>query len=141
MTWKPEIDELEKRQAFALELGGEKSIAFQHSLGKFTVRERVEMLLDKGSFRELGMIAGSATYDENGNFQKSLPSNAIIGKGLVEGRKIVVSADDFTIRGGSSESTISDKWVYAERYAYEMQLPLIRLVDTAGGSVRLLEKS
>ena len=54
---------------------------------------------------------------------------------------MVVSADDFTIRGGSSESTISDKWVYAERYAHEMQMPLIRLVDTAGGSVRLLEKS
>jgi acetyl-CoA carboxylase carboxyltransferase component len=141
MTWKPEIDELEKRKVFALELGGEKSIAFQHSLGKHTVRERIEMLLDKGSFRELGMIAGSATYDENGKFQKSSPSNAIIGKGLVDGHKIVVSADDFTIRGGSSESTISDKWVYAERYAYEMQMPLIRLVDTAGGSVRLLEKS
>jgi len=141
MNWKTEVDELKRRQAFALELGGEKSVAYQHKLGKFTVRERVEMLLDKGSFRELGMIAGRASYDEHGNFQKSTPTNAIIGKGLVDGRKVVVSADDFTIRGGSSESTISDKWVYAERYAHEMQLPFIRLVDTAGGSVRLLEKS
>ena len=140
MTWKPEVDQLKKRQAFALELGGEKSIDYQHSLGKFTVRERIEMLLDKGSFQELGMIAGSADYDENGNLKKSAPSNAIIGKGRIDGRKIAVSADDFTIRGGSSESTISEKWIYAERYAQEMQMPLVRLVDTAGGSVRLLEK-
>ena len=140
MTWKMEIDELNRRRAFAQKLGGEKAIAYQHSLGKLTVRERIEMLLDKGTFRELGMIAGSAEYDENGQFQKATPTNAVIGKGRIDGRKAVVSADDFTIRGGSSESTISDKWVYAERYAYEMQLPLVRLVDTAGGSVRLLEK-
>ena len=76
-----------------------------------------------------------------GNLLSFIPTNAVIGKGRIDGRKVVVSADDFTIRGGSSESTISDKWVYAERYAHEMQMPLIRLVDTAGGSVRLLEKS
>ena len=141
MSWKPEIDDLNRRRQFARELGGEASIAYQHKLGKSTVRERIDMLLDRGSFTELGMIAGNAVYDENGDLKQFTPSNAVIGKGLVDERKVVVSADDFTIRGGSSESTISDKWVYAERYAHEMQMPLIRLVDTAGGSVRLLEKS
>jgi acetyl-CoA carboxylase carboxyltransferase component len=141
MTWKHEIEELKKRQEFALRLGGDESIAYQHKLGKLTVRERIEMLLDEDSFNELGMIAGGASYDENGNLKKSTPSNAVIGKGFIDGRKVVVSADDFTIRGGSSESTISEKWLYAERYAHEMQMPLVRLVDTAGGSVRLLEQS
>ncbi|MFH1955226.1 MAG: carboxyl transferase domain-containing protein [Pseudomonadota bacterium] len=140
MNWNAEIEELKKRQEFARQLGGEKSIAFQHGRGKFTVRERIEMLFDVDTFTEMGMIAGSGTYDDEGSFVKLTPSNSIIGKGKIDGRKVVLEADDFTIRGGSSESTISEKWLYAERYAYEMKIPLVRLVDSAGGSVRLLEK-
>jgi acetyl-CoA carboxylase carboxyltransferase component len=140
MSWKPEVDELNQRRENARKLGGQKGIDYQHKIGKYTVRERVDKLLDPGTFRELGMIAGSAEYDDAGNFVDSTPSNAIMGRGKVDGVKVMVSADDFTIRGGSSEATISDKWVYAERYAYEMQMPLIRLVDTAGGSVKLLEQ-
>lgn len=140
MSWKPEVDELNQRRKNALELGGKKGIDYQHKLGKYTARERIDRLLDRNSFVELGMIAGKATYDEEGNFLESTPSNAIIGKGRVDGVKVVVSSDDFTIRGGSSEATISEKWVYAERYAHEMQMPFIRLVDTAGGSVKLLEQ-
>ena len=140
MSWKPEVDELNKRGTFAEELGGKKGRDYQHSIGKKTARERIEMLLDKNSFREIGKIAGKANYDNEGNFVDSQPSNAIIGKGLIEGRKAALSIDDFTIRGGSSEATISDKWLYIERYALEMKMPLIRLVDSAGGSVKLLEK-
>lgn len=140
MSWKPEVDELNQRRENARKLGGQKGIDYQHKLGKYTVRERVDRLLDPGTFRELGMIAGKADYDEAGNFVDSSPSNAIMGRGRIDGVKVMVSADDFTIRGGSSEATISEKWVYAERYAYEMQMPLIRLVDTAGGSVKLLEQ-
>ncbi|MBE89363.1 MAG: propionyl-CoA carboxylase [Rhodospirillaceae bacterium] len=140
MSWKPEVDELNKRGVFAEELGGKKGRDYQHSIGKKTARERIEMLLDKTSFREMGKIAGKANYDDEGNFVDSQPSNAIIGKGLIDGRKAALSIDDFTIRGGSSEATISDKWLYIERYALEMKMPLIRLVDSAGGSVKLLEK-
>jgi acetyl-CoA carboxylase carboxyltransferase component len=141
MSWKPEIDELKRREEFARALGGEKGVAYQHGIGKHTARERIDMLVDEGSFREFGIAAGRATYDEDGNFVEATPSNAIIGKGRIDGRKTVLSVDDFTIRGGSSEATISEKWVYAERYAHEMQLPFVRLVDTAGGSVKLLEQS
>jgi len=141
MSWKPEIDELERRAEFARALGGKKAIDYQHSIGKSTARERIDMLVDEGTFREFGISAGHATYGEDGKFAELVPSNAIIGKGRIDGRKTVLSADDFTIRGGSSEATISEKWIYAERYAYEMQLPFIRLVDTAGGSVKLLEQS
>lgn len=86
------------------------------------------------------MLAGKGRYDKDGRFESFTPSNAVIGTGRLDGRRCVLSADDFTIRGGSSESTVSDKWLYAERYAHEMQLPLVRLVDTAGGSVKLLEQ-
>jgi len=88
----------------------------------------------------MGILAGKGRYDERGHFLDATPSNAIIGTARIEGRRVVLSADDFTLRGGSSESTVSDKWVYAERYAHEMELPLVRMVDTAGGSVKLLEQ-
>ena len=136
----PPDDELSRRRRRALALGGEQAVEQHHARGRLTARERVARLLDEGSFHELGMLAGRGRYDRDGNFEDSFPSNSVIGTGRIDGRRCVVSSDDFTIRGGSSESTVSDKWVYAERYAHEMQLPLVRLVDTAGGSVKLLEQ-
>lgn len=140
MSWQKEVDEIARRRELAGRLGGAEAVAKVHAAGKMTARERIDALLDGSSFREIGVLTGSAQYDENGNLLNVTPSNAIIGTGLIGGRKVVVSADDFTIRGGSSEATISDKWIYAERMALELGLPLIRLVDTAGGSVKLLEK-
>lgn len=138
--WATEFWELYEKRRLALQMGGEDRIRKQHEFGKLTARERVDRILDEGSFRELGMLAGKATYGEDGKWSEFVPANAIIGTGRIEGRKVSISADDFTIRGGSSESTISDKWIYAERLAFEMKMPLVRLVDTAGGSVRLLEQ-
>ena len=140
MSWEKDIDELNARRRLARKLGGEEAIARQHDFGKLTARERIEKLLDTTSFHEMGTLTGKAEYDADGVFRDITPANAIIGQGRIDGRKVVVSADDFTIRGGSSESTISDKWVFAERLAFEMRMPLIRLVDSAGGSVRLLEQ-
>jgi acetyl-CoA carboxylase carboxyltransferase component len=132
--------ELEHRRRRALELGGAEAVAAHRARGRQTARERIAAIADAGSFHELGILAGKGRYDAQGRFVDATPSNAIIGTARVEGRRVVVSADDFTLRGGSSESTVSDKWVYAERYAHEMALPLVRMVDTAGGSVRLLEQ-
>jgi acetyl-CoA carboxylase carboxyltransferase component len=133
-------EELESRRRRALQLGGEEALRAHRERGRLNARERIERLVDPGSFHELGMLAGKGRYDTEGRFESSTPSNALIGTARLDGRRLVLSADDFTIRGGSSESTVSDKWVYAERYAHEMQLPLVRLVDTAGGSVKLLEQ-
>jgi acetyl-CoA carboxylase carboxyltransferase component len=138
--WTAELAELAYRREEAEKLGGKEAIDFQHRKGKLTVRERIEALLDPQSFRELGKLAGKGMYNKEGDLESFTPSNSVIGTGRMEGSKVVVSGDDFTIRGGSSESSISDKWVYAERLAHEMELPLIRLVDTAGGSVKLLEQ-
>jgi len=131
---------LQARRASAREMGGEDAVARNRERGRLNVRERIGCLADPGSFHEIGMLAGKGHYDREGNFEAFRPSNAVIGTCRLDGRRTVLSADDFTIRGGSSESTVSEKWVYAERYAHEMQLPLVRLVDTAGGSVKLLEQ-
>ena len=132
--------ELQARRASALQMGGEEALRKNRERGRLNARERIENLVDVGSFHEMGRLAGKGQYDARGEFESFHPSNAVIGTGRLDGRRTIISADDFSIRGGSSESTVSDKWIYAERYAHEMQLPLVRLVDTAGGSVKLLEQ-
>lgn len=139
--WAAELQELAIRRRQASAMGGEEALAKFKARGRLNARERVAALLDADSFRELGRITGKGHYDAEGHFQKMTPVNAIIGTGRIEDRKVVVSADDYTLKAGSSEATISDKWIYAERMALDLRMPLIRLVDTAGGSVRLLEQN
>ena len=140
MSWQKEVDEIARRRAFAEGLGGEDAVRRQHEAGRLTVRERIDRLVDPGSFRELGALTGKATYDKDHNLTGVRPANAVIGTGRIGGRKVSIDGDDWTIRGGSSEATVSEKWIYAENYAVEMRIPLIRLVESAGGSVRLVEQ-
>ena len=140
MSWKPEVDEIIRRKALAKKMGGDEAVARHLAAGKFTARQRITKTLDQASFKEIGALTGAAEYDEQGNLIEFTPANVVIGTGRVDDRRVVVSAEDFTVRGGSSEASISDKWIWAETLALEMRMPLIRLVDTAGGSVKLLEK-
>ena len=139
--WAAELEELAQRRTQASAMGGPEALAKFKARGRMNARERVSKLLDEGSFREMGRITGKGRYDKDGFFQDLTPVNTIIGNGRIESRKVVVSSDDYTLRAGSSEATISDKWIYAERMALDLRMPLIRLVDTAGGSVKLLEQS
>ena len=141
MSWDPELSELERRRALAARMGGEDAVARQHATGRLTVRERIDALLDGGSFREVGSQTGTATYDDDGGLEDLIPTNFIMGTGRLEDRRVVLAADDFTVRGGAADASIMDKQVYAERMAGEMRVPLIRLVDGTGGgcSVKSLE--
>jgi len=138
--WEAELQELAMRREQAAAMGGPEALAKHKARGRLNARERIAQLCDAGTFRELGRIAGKGRYDADGFFQSLSPVNAIIGSGRIEGRKAMISADDYTLRAGSSEATISDKWIYAERMALDLKMPLVRLVDTAGGSVKLLEQ-
>jgi acetyl-CoA carboxylase carboxyltransferase component len=141
MTWQPELDELRRREELARQMGGAERVARQHAAGKLTVRERVARLLDPGSFHETGALAGRGEYDGEGALTGFLPANAVIGQGRIEGRRAVVQADDFTVRGGAADAAIWEKMVWAERAAHELRVPLVRLVDGTGGggSVKMLE--
>ncbi|MEW6184602.1 MAG: carboxyl transferase domain-containing protein [Thermodesulfobacteriota bacterium] len=141
MSWEKEVKEITRRMEISKQMGGPENVARHHQSGKLTVRERIDQVLDQGSFREIGGLTGSAKYDAQGNLLDFTPANIVIGSGRINQRRVVVSGEDFTIRGGSSESTVSEKWIWAERLAAEMQIPMVRLVDTAGGSVKLLEKA
>jgi acetyl-CoA carboxylase carboxyltransferase component len=140
MSWKLEVDEIARRRVLAEKMGGPKSVARHHKSGKLTARERINRVLDKASFREIGALTGSGTYDDQGHFIDFTPANVVIGFGRIDERRVAVTAEDFTVRGGSSEATNADKWIWAETMALEMRIPLVRLVDTAGGSIKLLEK-
>ncbi len=136
--WQRELAELQLRRAQAHAMGGAEALARFKASGRLNARERIGHLMDAGSFRELGALAGKGHYSREGDFERMDPTNAIVGVGRVQGRKVVVHADDFTIRAGSSEASIADKWIYIERMAHQLRLPLVRLVDSAGGSVKLL---
>ncbi|MBT4491246.1 MAG: methylmalonyl-CoA carboxyltransferase [Rhodospirillaceae bacterium] len=141
MDWQNEKDELVKRNALARNLGGEDKIERQHKGGRLTVRERIDQILDTDSFQEIGATAGAYSYDAEGNLTSHMPSNCVMGRGRVDGRPVVVSGDDFTIRGGSADATIKEKAAYPERMANEMRLPIIRLIEGSGGggSVKTIE--
>jgi len=133
MGWEKEVDELRERQRLAQQMGGPERVERQHAGGKLTVRERVDQLLDPGSFIEVGSIAGKSRYDEAGNLESLTPASLVIGRGKIDGRNVVVAGDDFTIRGGTNEGSIRDKLTRVETMARDLRLPLVRLVDGSGG--------
>src|SRR6478672_4737297 len=141
MSWEKEVEELRRREAMAQRMGGPDKIKRQHDGGKLTVRERIERLLDKDSFHEVGAIAGKAEYDADGNLADFMASNFVMGRGRIDSRPVVVGADDFTVRGGAADASIFQKQVHAERMAHDLGLPIVRLVDGSGGggSVKTLE--
>ena len=140
-VWADSFAEMEFRRNAALAMGGPDKIDRQHAAGRLTARERIDALLDDGSFSEIGIFTGKGTYDENGRIVSVVPANVVIGTGRVHGKEIMVVAEDFTVRGGSSEATSPEKWQYAERLALDYRMPIVRLVETAGGSINLLEQA
>ncbi len=139
MSWQTELDEIARRRAMAAEMGGAERVARQRAAGKLTVRERIDGLLDPGSFREVGSIAGHASYDADDNLRALTPSAFVMGRGQVEGRPVVVGGNDFTVRIPDGDPAHMRKTLAAERLAASLRSPVIRLIDGFGGSVRTLE--
>ncbi len=139
MVWQPEVEELERRRAFSEEMGGEAGIAEQRRRGKLTVRERIRLIADNSEFKEIGQLAGAATYEHN-KLVHVRPSNMVIGTAKIDGRTAVVTAGDFTVRGGSADGSIGNKGGHAQTMAAEWKLPFIRLLDATGGSVKTFEQ-
>ncbi|MBT3869916.1 MAG: methylmalonyl-CoA carboxyltransferase, partial [Gammaproteobacteria bacterium] len=141
MSWEQEISELALRNTLSEKMGGDEKVARQHDFGKLTIRERVDKIADPGSFHEIGKLAGVGEYDENGNLKDFTPSNYIFGTAEINGKPVIVSGDDFTVRGGSADASIAGKRLQAEGLAVELRLPHIRLVDGmgGGGSVKTIE--
>lgn len=117
--------------------------------GKLWVRERVELLLDEGSFREVGSTAGTAVWRkanpnatdpaeaEKDVIEDFTPSNNVQGFGKINGRKVMLTADDFTLRAGHADGALMMKTLYMEQLALQLKIPMIKVVDgsSGGGSI------
>lgn len=141
MSWEKEISELRHRQEMARKMGGEEKVARHINNGKLPVRDRIDKLLDESSFVEVGSVTGKVDYNEQGEITQMQPANLITGRGKLNGKRVVVAGDDFTVRGGANDAGIREKLVHVEMMANQLQLPLIRLVDGTGGggSVKTIE--
>ena len=142
MTWGKEAQRLKCQQNLAKEMGGDTAIAKQHSRGRLTMRERIDKLLDTGSFHEIGSIAGKAGYDNNGNPVSFTHVARVPGHGRIGGRPVCVEGGDFTIKGGWADPTrfVSIGGFTPEKMALEWRMPFVRLLDSAGGSVERIEE-
>jgi acetyl-CoA carboxylase carboxyltransferase component len=135
MNWKKETEEIKKRKLLAKQQGGKDAVDLQHAKGRLTLRERIGILVDEGSFQEQGQIAGGSETNESGEIQSMTPANFILGFAKVSGRQVVVGGEDFTVSGGSPNSAGLRKSVYTEELALNYKVPLIRLHEGGGGSV------
>jgi acetyl-CoA carboxylase carboxyltransferase component len=135
MSWEKETDEIKRRRTLALQQGGPEAVQRQHDKGRLTIRERIDRLSDKGSFRELGQGAGVPHFDEAGNLVDFEPGNYVLGFATLNGRRIAVGGEDFTLKGGSPNPAGLRKSVYAEDLALQYKVPLVRLHEGGGGSV------
>ncbi len=133
MTWEPELQEIRRRRELVREMGGEERVARHVDAGRLPVRERVDLLLDPGSFREIGTLASRVEYGDDGKLKSLTPSNFVTGRGMIDGRPVIIGADDFTVRGGAADGAVGNKMGWSERTARELRLPIVRLVDGTGG--------
>ncbi len=141
MSWQKEVDELQHRRELMRRMGGEERIQRHHEQGKLTARERVAAIVDEGSFREFRTLVGESRY-ENGELADFLPKGMVEGMARLDGRKVVIAAGDFTVRGGSGAGAVKGALgaeLSATERALEWRLPYVRLLDAAGGSVRGFE--
>ena len=132
-----------------------RGYARQKAAGKLWVRERVEALLDPGSLREVGSVAGQVEWRED--LQKHedgietkkdvpaafTPSNSVQGFGKLKGRKIFFTADDYSLRAGHADGALWEKTLYIEKLALSLRVPIVKLVDgsSGGGSVTTIRKN
>ena len=136
MSWEPEVQELNRRRHLAKQQGGPAGIAKQHARGRLTIRERIDALLDPGTFQEHGKATATPDYDEDDKPTGFVPANYVVGFGAIEGRRVVVGGEDFTLKGGSPNAAGLRKSVYAEHLAVQYKSPLVRMLEGGGGSVK-----
>jgi len=139
--WQEVLDSVATLQGIARDRlapdSQESGVVRQRSRGKLTCRERIDLLLDAGSFREIGSLAGFTSYGGDGEISAFTPANHVGGWGEIEGRTTIVCADDFTSRGGHADGAIGAKSMHLDRLSLEMRIPSVRLLDgsSGGGSV------
>jgi acetyl-CoA carboxylase carboxyltransferase component len=133
---RPLVDDLHARRAAARLGGGEERIAKQHAADKLTARERIDLLVEPGTFTELGLHAG-IHYSVRGLEGKEAPADGVItGYGKVDGRLVAIAAYDFTVMAGSMGMTGEMKVARLRELALTKRMPMVWLLDSAGARIQ-----
>src|SRR5215813_9702070 len=127
------LDQLTKRKEEAFHAGSERSVERQHSKGKMTARERVEYLLDEGSFNELDLLARTRNPDLD---ERPYTDGVITGWGTIDGRKVFVFSQDFTVFGGALGEVFAEKIHKLMDLALKVGAPVVGLNDGAGARIQ-----
>ena len=135
--WADALQELAQRRTAAQALGGPAAVDKHHAQGRLTIRERIQGLVDEGSFSEVGTLTGAGRY-ESGKLVGVTPAPYVMGLAEIDGRPVAIGGEDFTVRGGTSWSGDRKKGGqggFVEDLAHHYRMPLVCLIDGAGGSV------
>ena len=130
------IRELVEKRAKARLGGGEKAIEKQHAKGKLTARERIDLLLDKGSFEEFDMFKLHRCHNFGMEKKQYLGDGVVAGSGTIAGRLVYVYAQDFTVNGGSLSITMAEKICKVQDMALKMGAPCIAINDSGGARIQ-----
>ena len=136
MTLKEKIENLNERKEKVMKGGGDKAIEKQHSIGKLTARERINRLLDDGSFHEYDLFIQHDAREFGMASKEMAGDGVVIGTGTVAGRPIAVFAQDFTVAGGSLGLMHARKITKIMDYAMEMRIPLVGINDSGGARIQ-----
>ena len=134
-TMSERLSELAKRKEQALHAGSERSVERQHAKGKMLARERIEFLLDEGSFHELDMLARHRAHD-SGLLERPYTDGVVTGWGTIHGRKVFIFSQDFTVFGGALGEVFAEKIHKVMDLAVKVGAPLIGLNDGAGARIQ-----
>ncbi|MFP3853834.1 MAG: acyl-CoA carboxylase subunit beta [Anaerolineales bacterium] len=136
MSKDPRLDELRRRRKEAELGGGQERIKAQHKRGRLTARERLDLLLDKGSFRETDMFATHRTHDFGLEDRRYPGDSVVTGWGTIEGRLVYVYSQDFTVLGGSLGEVHAAKICKIQDMALKNGAPVIGLNDSGGARIQ-----
>ncbi len=135
-TNKEKVELLEKLRDEAIHAGSEKAVEKQHKKGKYTARERVEKLLDPGSFQETDMFMRHRTHDFDMYKNRPIGDAVVTGYGEIDGRKVCVFSQDFTVFGGSLGEVMAEKMCKVMDLAAKIGCPVIGLNDSGGARIQ-----
>ena len=136
MSNQTHIQTLREQKARSRLGGGQERIDAQHKKGRLTARERIDLLLDKGSFRELDAFVQHRTHDFNLDSQKFMSDSVVTGWGTIEGRLVYVFSQDFTVFGGSLGEVHAEKICKIMDLAMKNGAPVIGLNDSGGARIQ-----
>src|SRR5436309_6739619 len=135
-TFDEKLHQLEELRYQAVHAASEEAIEKQHAKGKYTARERVEKLLDPGSFKELDTFVRHRTYEFDMNKKRPWGDAVVTGHGTIDGRTVCVFSQDFTVFGGSLGEVMAEKMCKIMDLAARVGCPVIGINDSGGARIQ-----